>query len=165
MQYWTYPIAVKNIDIRDNSTSDDVVDLWTIECVDYKGSKFTLRVDIPKFINGSNFLKLRGNEKVLMIQSALLPIIKTGLDECQIIGTGGYNKIFVRRFGSRKGQSSPSASAIIRTLNRMMKQDNSTIKIIPGDNTKVCTKYELPIDYIDLAQVLDTVECEGLKLY
>ena len=165
MQYWTYPIAVKNVDIRDNSTSDDVVDLWTIECIDYKGSKFTLRVDIPKFINGSNFLKLRGNEKVLMIQSALLPIIKTGLDECQIIGTGGYNKIFVRRFGSRKGQSSPSASAIIRTLNRMMKQDNSSIKVVPGDNTKVCTKYELPIDYIDLAQVLDTVECEGLKLY
>lgn len=165
MQHWTFPVAVKNIDIRDNSTSDDVVDLWTIDCVDYKGSKFTLRVDIPKFINGSNFLKLRGNEKVLMIQSALLPIIKTGLDECQIIGSGGYNKIFVRRFGSRKGQSSPAASAIIRTLNKMMKNNDSSIKVVAGDNTKVCAKYELPIDYIDLAKVLSTVECDRIKLY
>lgn len=165
MQYWTYPVAVKNIDIKDNSTSDDVIDLWTIDCVDYKGTKFTLRVDIPKFINGSNFLKLRGNEKVLMIQSALLPIIKTGLDECQIIGSGGYNKIFVRRFGSRKGQSSPSASAIIRTLNKMIKLNDSSIKVVAGDNTKVCAKYELPIDYIDMAKVLSTVECGKVKLY
>lgn len=165
MQYWTYPVAVKNIDIKDNSTADDVIDLWTIECVDYKGTKFTLRVDIPKFINGSNFLKLRGNEKVLMIQSALLPIIKTGLDECQIIGSGGYNKIFVRRFGSRKGQSSPSASAVIRTLNKMIKLGDNSIKVVAGDNTKVCAKYELPIDYIDMAKVISTVECGKIKLY
>ena len=165
MKNWTYPVAVKNIDIKDNSTSDDIIDLWTIECVDYKGTKFTLKVDIPKFINGSNFLKLRGNEKVLMIQSALLPIIKTGLDECQIIGSGGYNKIFVRRFGARKGQSTPAASAILRTLNRFMKNNDSSIKVVAGDNTKVCAKYELPIDYIDLARVLNTVECGNIKLY
>lgn len=165
MQYWIFPIAVKNIDIKDNSTSDDVVDLWTIDCIDYKGSKFTLKVDIPKFINGSNFLKLRGNEKVLMIQSALLPIIKTGLDECQIIGSGGYNKIFVRRFGARKGQSNPASSAIVRTLNRFVKNNNSEIKVVAGDNTKVCAKYELPIDYIDLSRVINSVECNGLKIY
>ena len=165
MQYWTFPIAVKNIDIHDNSTSDDVLDLWSIECVDYKGTHFTLKVDIPKFIDGSNFLKLRGNEKVLMIQSALLPIIKTGLDECQIIGSGGYNKIFVRRFGKRKGQSAPAASAIIRTLNKFIKNKNSSIKVAVGDNTKVCAKYELPIDYIDLAQSLNSVEVDGMKLF
>lgn len=165
MQHWTFPIAVKNIDIKDNSTSDDVIDLWSIECVDYKGTHFTLKVDIPKFIDGSNFLKLRGNEKVLMIQSALLPIIKTGLDECQIIGSGGYNKIFVRMFGRRKGQSSPSASAIIRTLNKLMRSKDDTVKIIEGDNSKVCAKYELPIDYIDLASVLNTIEIGDLKLY
>ena len=77
MQHWTYPIAVTNVNVTDNSTSEDIVNLWTIECIDYKKTKFTLKVDIPKFINGSNFLKLRGNEKTLMIQSALLPIIKT----------------------------------------------------------------------------------------
>ena len=165
MQHWTFPIAVTNIDIHDNSTSEDVLDLWTIDCVDYKNTKFTLKVDIPKFINGSNFLKLRGNEKVLMIQSALLPIIKTGLDECQIIGTGGYNKIFVRLFGARRGQSTPAANNIIRAVNKCLKTNKVDIKVVGGDNGKVCAKYNLPIDYIDLAQVFDTVELGGVKLY
>ena len=165
MQYWTFPIAVKNIDVKDNSTSEDILDLWTIECIDYKGTKFTIKVDIPRFINGSNFLKLRGNEKNIFIQSALIPIIKTGLGECQIIGSGGYNKIFVRRFGSRKGQSMPSTNKMLRTLNRLMKNDSTEVKIVPGDNTNVCTKYELPIDYIDIASIVDTIETNKYKFY
>lgn len=164
MKDWTYPIAVRNIDIKDNSTSEDILDLWTIECQDSRGSKFILRVDIPKFINGSNFLKLRGNEKTLMIQSALLPVIKTGADECQIIGTGGYNKIFVRRFGARVGQSLPSTSNLIKALNKYI-QDNKDIKITMGDNTKVCTKYDLPMDYIDLSQILNNIETKNTKIY
>lgn len=165
MQNWTFPVAVKNVDIKDNSTSEDVLDLWTIECVDFKNTRFTLKVDVPKFIDGSNFLKLRGNEKTLMIQSALLPIIKTNLQECQIIGSGGYNKIFVRLFGSRRGQSMPAANGIIRAINKYLKSNGTDIKVVFGDSGKVCAKYELPIDYIDLAQVFDTIECNGLKLY
>lgn len=164
MQHWTFPIAVTNIDIKDNSTSEDILDLWTIECVDYKNTKFTLRVDIPRFINGSNFLKLRGNEKTLMIQSALLPIIKTGLDECQIIGSGGYKKVFVRRFGSRKGQSTASASKLLRALSKYSKS-HKDFKITYGDSTKICSKYELPIDYIDLAGMIDTIETKNVKIY
>lgn len=164
MQHWTYPIAVTNVSVKDNSTSEDIVNLWTIECIDYKKTKFTLKVDIPKFINGSNFLKLRGNEKTLMIQSALLPIIKTGLGECQIIGSGGYNKIFVRRFGSRKGQSNAYANKLIRAISKYCDKHDD-IKYVAGDNTKVCTKYELPIDYIDLAQVFNSIESAGLKIF
>ena len=165
MQHWTFPIAVKDIDVKDNSTSEDIVNLWTINCIDYKGTKFTLKVDIPKFVNNSNFLKLRGNEKNVCIQSILIPIVKTGLDECQIIGSGGYNKIFIRRFGKRKGQSMPCTNKIIRTLNRLMKNDSKQIKIVLGDNTNVCTKYELPIDYIDLASVIDSIETNKYKFY
>src|SRR5699024_9284498 len=100
-------------------------------------------------------LKLRGNEKTLMIQSTMLPIIKTGLDECQIIGSGGYNKIFVRRYGARKGQSMPAVNKLLRTLPKYA-STHDDIKIVTGDNTKVCKKYELPIDYIDLAQTFYT---------
>lgn len=165
MQHWTYPIAVKNIDVKDNSTSEDIVDLWTIDCVDYKGSKFTLKVDIPRFINNTNFLKLRGNEKNVLIQSVLIPIIKTGLGECQIIGSGGYNKIFVRRFGGRRGQSLPATNKLIKSLNRYMRSGKKDIEIILGDNTNVCTKYELPIDYIDIAAVVDSIDCGEYKFY
>ncbi len=165
MQYWTYPIAVKNIDVKDNSTSEDILDLWTIECVDYKGSRFTIKVDIPRFINNTNFLKLRGNEKNILIQSVLIPIIKTGLGECQIIGTGGYNKIFVRRFGGRKGQSLPATGKLIKSLNRYMRSGKKDIEIILGDNTNVCTKYELPIDYIDIASCIDSIDSGEYKFY
>ena len=164
MKYWTFPIAVKNIDIKDNSTSEDILDLWTIDCVDYKNTKFTLKVDIPRFINGSNFLKLRGNEKTLMIQSTLLPIIKTDEDECQIIGSGGYNKIFVRRFGSRVGQSLSSSSKLLRALNKYTK-DHKDIKIIYGDASRICSKYELPIDYIDLSNSINSIETKWDKIF
>ena len=165
MQHWTFPIAIKNISIKDNSTSEDYVDLWNIECIDFKGTKFTLKVDIPKFIKGSNLLKLRGNEKNVFIQSILIPIIKTNLDECQIIGTGGYNKIFVRRFGGRKGQSMPSTNKLIRTLNKLIRNNSTELNIVTGDNTNVCTKYELPIDYIDAASVIDSIETNRYKFY
>ena len=165
MQHWTYPIAVKNIDVKDNSTSEDIVDLWTIECIDYKGSRFTLKVDIPRFIDNTNFLKLRGNEKNVLIQSVLIPIIKTGLDECQIIGTGGYNKIFVRRFGGRRGQSLPATNKLIKSLNKYMRSGKKDIEIILGDNGNVCTKYELPMDYIDIAGAIDSIDCGTYKFY
>ena len=54
---------------------------------------------------------------------------------------------------------------MIRTLNRLMKKFSTQIKIVPGDNTNVCTKYELPIDYIDLASVIDTIEINKYKFY
>ena len=164
MQYWTFPIAVKDISVTDNSTSEDVLDLWKIDCVDFKGTRFTLKVDIPRFINGSNFLKLRGNEKTLMIQTTLIPIIKTDLTKCQIIGTGGYNKIFVEKFGERKGQSTLTAGRLIRALTKYAKS-NGNIKIIEGDCSRICQKYELPIDYTDLAKYINSIESDNYKFY
>ena len=161
MKNWSYPIVVKDISVTDNSTSEDIVDLWEIECEDFKGTKFKVKLDVPKFINGSNFLKLRGNEKVINIQSTLIPIIKTGLDTCQIIGLGGYNKIFVRRFGSRIGQSTAGASKLLKALNKYTGND---IKVTYGNNTEICSKYELPIDYIDLSGVISKIETP-LRVY
>ena len=164
MKNWTYPVMVRDVTVVDNSTSEDVLDLWTIQCEDYKGTKFTLKVDIPRFVEG-NFLKLRGNEKVIMIQSTLIPIIKSDTDECQIIGVGGYNKIFVRKYGSSIGKSMPSSNRLIRSLNKFRKNDKSTFKVEYGDNKKICDRYELPIDYIDIAGVINTIESKNYKIY
>ena len=164
MKNWTYPVMVRDVTVVDNSTSEDVLDLWTIQCEDYRGTKFTLKVDIPRFVEG-NFLKLRGNEKVIMIQSTLIPIIKSDTDECQIIGVGGYNKIFVRKYGSSIGKSMPSSNRLIRSLNKFRKNDKSTFKVEYGDNRKICDRYELPIDYIDIAGVINTIESKNYKIY
>lgn len=161
MKDWSYPVAVRNITVTDNSTSEDYVNLWDIDCEDFKGSRFKLKIDIPQFIN-DKFLKLRGNEKSLMIQSTLMPVLKTDLDTCQIIGIGGYNKIFVRRYGSGAGKSMPIVDRLIKTLNRYEGDD---IKVTFGDNTKICNKYELPVDYIDLASYYDKIETPNIILY
>lgn len=161
MKNWSYPVAVRNIEVKDNSTSEDCLNLWTIQCEDYKGTKFTLKVDVPKFIN-DKFLKLRGNEKSLMLQSTMMPIVKTDLDTCQIIGVGGYNKIFVRRYGSSVGKSMPGVNRLVKTLS---KYKTNEIKVVSGDNRQVCNKYELPIDYIDLSASFNTIETKNIKLY
>lgn len=161
MKDWSYPIAIRKINVLDNSSSEDFVYLWDIDCEDYKGTRFKLKVDIPQFIN-DRYLHLRGNDKSIMIQSTLMPIIKTDLDVCQIIGVGGYNKIFVRRYGNGAGKSLPMTDRLIKTLNRYPGTD---IKITKGDNTRICNKYELPIDYIDLASYYNTVETNTTLLY
>ena len=164
MKDWTFPIAVRNIEVTDNSTSEDVLSLWKIYCEDYKGQKFTLKVDIPRFVEG-NFLKLRGNEKVLMIQSTLIPIIKTGLDACQIIGVGGYNKIFVYRDKTTTGKSLPVTNKLIKAVNKYSSLKSSSMTTTYGDNTIICSKYELPMDYIDIAGTIDTIETPNYKFY
>ena len=163
MKNWSYPVVVRDIHVEDNSTSEDALTLWTIECEDYKGTKFTLKVDIPKFIEG-NFLKLRGNEKVIMIQSALVPVIKTDVDTAQIIGIGGYNKIFVRRNGAA-GKATASSYKLLKSITKADKASSSSLKIVYGDNSNICDKYELPIDYIDIAGYIDSIENDEYKFY
>ena len=161
MKNWSYPIAVTDINVTDTSTADDYIDTWVINCKDYKKERFTLKIDVPKFID-DKFLMLRGNKKALMIQSTMMPIVKTDLDTCQIIGVGGYNKIFIRRYGSSLGRSINTVDKLIRSLGKYTGKD---ITWVLGDNTTICNKYELPIDYIDLASYYSIIETPILKLY
>ena len=161
MKNWKFPIVVRNLEVKDNSTSEDFVNLWKIECEDFKGARFTLKVDVPKFIN-DKFLKLRGNEKVLMIQATMMPILKTDVDACQIIGVGGYNKIFVYRYGNTIGKSLPTTDRMIKAIT---KYKGNELKYTLGDNRKICNKYELPIDYIDLSGYFDSIETKKYKIY
>ena len=98
-------------------------------------------------------MMLRGNRKNIPIQLFLMPIIKTEENAVQIVSC--YNKIFVRRFGTNSGKSNPATDKLMKALN---KQEYNHIKITTGDNTKVCSKYELPIDYIDLAANYSKIE-------
>lgn len=162
MKNWSYPIAVRDIRVEDTSTSEDLINTWYISCEDFKGTRFTLTVDIPIFIN-DKFLMLRGNKKVIMIQSTLVPVIKTDLNTCQII-SASYMKIFVRLIntGSRFCKSFPATMKISRALTRY---EGSNVKITYGDNTKICGKYELPVDYIDLAGTFDRIETPSFIFY
>ena len=146
------PLVVRSLDVEDTSTSDDLVVTYTCKYESARGERFTVKLDIPKFID-NRYMVLRGNRKNIPIQLFLMPIIKTEENAVQIVSC--YNKIFVRRFGTNSGKSNPVTDKLMKALN---KQDYKHIKILTGDNTKVCSKYELPIDYIDMAESYSKIE-------
>ena len=152
------PIAIRELKVEDHSTSEDRLDLYTISAEDFRGTRFTIKLDIPK-IKDNRFL-LRGNTKSIQTQFFNMPIIKTNLDTCQIVSN--YQKIFIYRVNTNTGRSLPSSSRFIKTLE---KYTGKNVKITLGDNTRLCSKYELSIDYIDIAGVITKIETKNFEWY
>ena len=154
----SHPISILDIDVQDNSTSEDRLQLYTVNMEDFRGKRFTIKLDIPIMVD--NRFLLRGNYKSIQTQFFNMPIIKTDVDTCQIISN--YMKIFVKRFGSSKGKSMPLVAKFIKAAN---KYEGRKIKFIVGDNRKVCMKYQLPIDYIDLSGIYTRIETDEFIIY
>lgn len=154
----TVPVMVRNIDVQDTSTSEDYIETWNVDFEDVYGTRFKLKLDIPKIID-NNFMLLRGNDKTINGQAVLLPISKTDDDTVQIVSN--YNKIFIRRYGtSVPGKMFVGSDMVIKAVSKYDK-----IKASMGDNTRVCAKYELPIDYIDLASTYNKIETDKVIYY
>lgn len=153
------PIVILDVDVKDTSTSEDYKETYTVKMENSRGERFTIKFDIPKFID-HKFMRLRGNEKTINGQLAFIPILKTDEDEVQLITN--YKKIFIQRYGSSAGKSYPTADIIHKSLK---KYEGKDIKIVYGDNSIVCGKYDLPIDYIDLASIYDTIETDKYIIY
>lgn len=152
------PLSIRNIKVEDNSTSEDRLDLYIVEYEDYRGKRFTIKLDIPR-IKNQRFL-LRGNLKQIQTQFFNMPIIKTDLDTCQIVTN--YKKIIITRFNTASGRSLPNVNRFIKAAN---KYQGKKIKFIGGDNSRVCAKYILPIDYVDLSSVFTTIENDKYIVY
>ena len=153
MSEWTYPIVIRDLNIENTSTALDYVDTWTVQCEDSFGKRFTLKFDVPKFMNENRYMMLRGNRKTIETQFFLMPILKTDEGDAQIVSN--YNKIFIRRYNTMPGKSNSSTDGIVRGLK---KYKGTKIKVTYGDNTKVCSKYALPISYIDLAKIYSKID-------
>lgn len=149
------PLAVRDIKVEDISTSEDMLYLYHVEFEDAYGKRSKIDLEVPKFKN-NRYMRLRGNDKIVSGQLLLLPIIKTDEDTVQIVSN--YNKIFIRRYGTNTGKSYVNTDRLIKALNKLEASGNTNIKISYGDNTRICSKYDLPIDYIDLASVYNSIE-------
>lgn len=149
----SYPVSVVDINVEDTSTNMDYVNTYTVKMEDGFGKRFTIKFDIPKFKN-KRFMRLRGNEKTISGQLVLLPCQKTDNDTVQCVSN--YKKIFLRRFGMQ-GKSYPAADKFIKTI-RKMPLNKRNFKIYFGDNSAICTKYDLPVDYIDIASQINRIE-------
>ena len=140
-----YPVSILDVEKEDTSTTEDSIYTYTVKCEGYDGKRFTLKFDIPKF-RDYRFMRLRGNEKIFSIEMPLLPISKTSDSRTQIVTF--YNKLFVDRYNTSSGKSNPYSDRLIKTLK---KYKSPKVKTVVGDNSRVCQKYNLPIDYIDIA--------------
>ena len=151
------PVSIRNLQVEDSSTSEDRTMLYNVDMEDYRGVRFNIKLDIP--IMEDNRFLLRGNYKSIQTQFFNMPIIKTDNDTCQLISN--YNKIFLYRFGSTAGKSSPIIGRIIKSVN---KYKGKKIKFVSGYNLKVSNKYDLPIDYIDLSTVYTEIDTPRYKI-
>ena len=155
----TVPVAVRDLKVEDTSTSEDLIETWTVQCEDINGTRFHLKFDIPKF-KANRFMRLRGNDKTINGQLMNLPIIKTEKDVCQI--TTNYNKIFFRVFGSALGKSNVVTDRLCKALS---KYQGKTIVSKLGSDKIGALKYDLPIDYIDICKYYSSISYKGITFY
>lgn len=152
------PMVIKDIQVTDNSTSEDRVMLYNVQMEDYKGRRYRIKLDIP--IMEDNRFLLRGDYKSIQTQFFNMPIIKTESDTCQLISN--YKKIFLRRFGDNRGRSLPAVSKFLKACSKYAGRD---LKIEFGVNTKISAKYNLPMDYIDISSTLSSIESNDWIIY
>ena len=154
-----YPISIIDINVEDTSTSEDWIYTYKVNCEDGFGNRFTLTFDIPKFKN-SRFMLLRGNEKVMNGQLLLIGVSKTDDGTAQVVSN--YAKIMINRKGATRGKSLSIADRFIKALKKC---DESNIKVESGINYRVCRKYQLPIDYIDMTYLYNKISTRNYVFY
>ena len=155
----TKPLAVLSLNAEDTSTSEDAIVTYTCVYEDSRGKRYTLKVDTPKILD-KKYMKLRGNRKTIQPQLFLMPIIKTDEDTVQIVSC--YKKIYIRRFGTTGGKSNKYTDKLIKALTRFEYKD---ISIVEGDNSRICSKYEVPIDYLDIASSISKIITKQYTFY
>ena len=147
------PLSITDIKKEDTSTVNDFIETWTVKFEDVNGKRHSIVVDMPKFID-NRFMKLRGNLKTIEGQILLLPVTKTDEDTVQIVSN--YNKIFIYRINPSNGSKVTPAVSILTKI--LSKYQGKNVKAIKGDNSFVCSKYSLPIEYRALAGLYTRIE-------
>lgn len=155
----TVPVGIRNVDVEDTTTSEDLKETWTVQCEDINGTRFQLKFDIPKLKN-NRFMRIKGNDKTINAQLMNLPIIKTEYDTAQI--TTNYNKIFFYTFGSSLGKSNVITGKIVKA---MSKYNGKSITYMTGNNTITALKYEIPMDYADLGKNFYYIKYKNTTFY
>ena len=152
------PLSIKEISVENTSTSEDRIETYTVGLEDYRGKRYTVKLDIP--LMADNRFLLRGNSKSIQMQLFNMPILKTERNTCQIISN--YMKIFVYRVGESQGRQYPLSNKFIKAANKYTGKD---IKFVFGDCSRVSERYQLPIDYIGISSYISKIETSEYIFY
>jgi len=146
---------IENINIIDTSDSLNYIETWEVSIRDNLNHVSVMKFQVPKFIDGK-FLFLQGNKKVLMNQNMMLPLSKTGPDVCQMVSN--YNKIFVRRYGSRN-------TIRISKILKLSNNENFKKYFKFGNSTVINIKYISSLEYDEIGKSILMFSNGTLKLF
>ena len=155
----TVPVGIRDVQVENTTTSEDLKETWTVQCEDIAGTRFNLKFDIP-LLKNNRFMRIKGNDKTINAQLMNLPIIKTESDTAQI--TTNYNKIFFYQFGSAIGKSNVVTGKLIKALS---KYTGKSIMTRNGSNNITALKYEIPMDYADIGKGYVTISYKNTIFY
>ena len=152
------PVPMHIIDVKIEDTSDELnyKDTYHVTLEDEDRQRHTLTVDIPKFYD-NKFLLLGGNKKIIIKQNFMYPCVKTGPDTVQIVTN--YNKLFIRRIGSKSISSVERLKKIIKTTPEF----RALIKF--GNNTAANSKYVSTVEYDEMAKFMSQFKCHSMIIY
>ncbi|MDD3172213.1 MAG: hypothetical protein PHF63_00865 [Herbinix sp.] len=150
------PVFVKSITTED--TSDELTLKKTLRVVLEDGNRVrhNVTVDIPEFVE-DKFLYIGGNKKIINKQLFLKPISKTGEGVVQICTN--YNKIFLRRYGSKLTSKTEKLNKFLTT------KKPPSIKIKTANNINTNKKYKSTIEYDELSKYFSFIETNNYKLF
>lgn len=134
-------------DIQTTDTSDELNYKMTMKVTleDENHQRHVVTVDIPKFLD-DKFLYLGGNKKLINKQNFLYPVVKTAPDTVQIVSN--YNKIFVRRIGTK------SISSVERLI-KLISANADAMKLFTVGNAYTTNKqYLTTLEYDEFSKVI-----------
>lgn len=130
-------IFVTSVKEEDSSDQFNLKDTMTYELEDEDGRKTTLKLDIPRLIDG-NYIYIGGSKKMIGKQRIFKPIAKTGPDTVQLVTF--YNKCFITRHGSNVDSKSVALASYI-------KANAKKFKVVFGNAKIGNAKYNTTIEF------------------
>lgn len=149
------PFYITNIDIKDTSTSMDLKETWTVSLVDDTKKRYTIKVDIPKFLD-DRFMLIDGTKYIILKQNFYNPLVKDTPNT--VIITTNYNKITIDR------KSTKSLTTIEKIFSLIRKTGDSKV-FVTGDSTRGNMKYLSSLEYDEISRRLFKFASGNCELY
>lgn len=149
------PFYVTNIDVKDTSTVMDLKDTWTVSITNADKKRYTITVDIPKFLN-DRFMIINGSKYVILKQNFYNPLVKDTPDT--VILTTNYNKVTIMRAATK------SLTTVERIFSLIRKTKDEKI-FTSGDSTKGNLKYISSLEYDELARRIFKFTTDTCEIY
>lgn len=144
-----YPLFIQKKEVEDTSDLMNMKKTYTYTMADKDGHTHIIAFDVPIFLE-DRYIFLGGNKKVIENQMLILPILKSGPDEVQLVTW--YNKIIMKRSSMKIDQKSEIIKKYI-----LNPQNTSRFKVRIGSCQMKNKGTDTSLDYDNLAK--NITEC------